>query len=105
MNKRKVEKRERNKKDIEWKKKVKLIFNNKCALCGKTEMLNAHHLLPKNELKYRWDIKNGIALCPNCHRFSFQISAHQNPIRFFIFLEEKYPQIIKYLRGCAKNGK
>ena len=51
-----------------WAKTVKELDNHKCAFCGSTEKLEAHHIRKKSlfpELKN--DIDNGITLCHKCH--------------------------------------
>mgnify|MGYP001623811047 CR=1 FL=1 len=49
-----------------WKKEV--IKPGKCAICGETEHLEAHHIIPWAIYpKGRVDIKNGICLCDKCH--------------------------------------
>ena len=51
-----------------WAKEVKAIWDNKCAYCGKTIKLEAHHI--KSRTKYPEianDLTNGIALCHDCH--------------------------------------
>lgn len=53
----------------EWRERVKARYSHRCAVCGETEMLETHHVLPKAsyaELEY--DTDNGIALCVMCHR-------------------------------------
>lgn len=61
----------------EWREKVKAKHNYRCAVCGETEMLETHHVLPKShydDLEY--DTDNGIALCVMCHR---AVHRHGNP--------------------------
>ena len=83
------------KEDKEWAKKVKQRDGNECAIngCDKITMLNAHHIIPKENMNYRYDLTNGITLCPFHHRFSRKISAHQNPFAFFLWLEEYRPHL------------
>ena len=47
-----------------WSKCVRL-RDGKCALCGKTENLNAHHWVHSKAQGnlHRWDVRNGLALC------------------------------------------
>ena len=50
-----------------WRKKVKEI--GKCEICGATENLVAHHIIPWScSIKGRTDIKNGQCLCSDCHK-------------------------------------
>ena len=82
MNKRKLEKRERNKKDKEWRQKVLYKWDHTCALCPETKRINCHHIIPREIKMFRWDEKNAIALCPKHHKFGL-FSAHKNPLWFF----------------------
>jgi len=81
-----------------WADKVKSYWQG-CAICGETKRLNAHHLIPKEIKEHRFDIENGIALCPKHHRFSFKLSAHQNPIAFVMWLEENLPEKLKIIKS------
>ena len=76
-------------KDIRWSREVRE-RDAMCMICQTSEKrLNAHHLIPKNFLKYRWDLENGIALCCHCHNFG-KFSAHKNPIWFANWLRENH---------------
>ena len=90
-----------NKINKEWGDRVKANFDNKCAVCGSNQMIQAHHIIPK-EFKIfkelREDIKNGIALCPKCHRWG-SCSAHYNGFAFNIWLLEHYPDTYTYLKA------
>lgn len=81
-----------------WTKIVKARDNNQCAICQKTQYLNAHHLISRKVYKYRWKIENGISLCPSHHEFSVELSAHNAPWSFEIWLKENRPQ--QYLEHC-----
>lgn len=51
-----------------WAKAVIRHYGNKCQRCGWDEArCDAHHRTPKAEGGLH-TIKNGIVLCPNCHR-------------------------------------
>jgi len=95
VNKLKEARKELKKKDKEWAIAIKKKFNNKCIVCGKKERLNAHHIIPREIKESRHDLRNGIALCPKHHRFSFELSAHQNPFAFMIFLFYTYPEVFE----------
>lgn len=51
--------------------------DGKCALCGKTKSLQAHHYIKTKarSLKYRWDLRNGITLCYGCHMYGVHKTA------------------------------
>jgi len=86
-----------------WSIAVRNRYDNKCAVCGCTENLNAHHIVPKeqkdNALKY--DIKNGISLCAKHHKYGYDISPHKNPIKFFEWLITNDLEQYEY---CLKNA-
>jgi len=86
------------KEDKEWAKKVKERDNNMCVVCGSTERLNAHHIIPREIKDTKHNLDNGISLCPKHHRFSFELSAHQNPLAFFVWFSRKYPLRYKKIR-------
>jgi len=51
-----------------WAEAVKERDHHACRRCGKTEGLNAHHLVGKRGHKTtKWDVDNGMTLCWNCH--------------------------------------
>ena len=76
----------------EWAEMVKARDGNRCVICGKEagkgsgKGLNAHHILPKEQIATRFDIGNGITLCPKHHKFSNEMSAHKNPFVFYRWL-------------------
>ena len=69
----------------EWSRAVRDRDGNKCFLCGSTNYLQAHHILPKHGWKdYRLDLQNGITLCAKCHSFG-KWSVHKGASLFFFF--------------------
>jgi hypothetical protein len=53
---------------IIWSLAVKSRDKFKCVKCGLKENLQAHHIDPwKVNEKKRFDVENGITLCPSCH--------------------------------------
>jgi len=68
----------------EWKEKVKDRDGRKCVICGNTEYLNAHHVIPFAKANERTNhlVHNGISLCPLHHKWG-NISAHKNGLWFF----------------------
>ena len=97
MNKLKQSRKIIKKKDKEWAIAVKLDGSQTCALCSSNIRLNAHHIVPRQDKRLRWELVNGIALCPNHHRFSFEMSAHQNPFKFFLWFMNNRPEQFRTL--------
>lgn len=52
-----------------WAIAIKILGGHKCAVCGSTELISAHHCIVKagKGLAVRWNFSNGICLCRNCH--------------------------------------
>ena len=50
---------------------------DRCEICGAKGRLNSHHLFSRNRYSVRFDLANGICLCPRCH-----FSAHQSSLEF-----------------------
>ena len=91
-------KRKITKEDREWAELVKKADNYKCVICQKETGLNAHHIIPREIIGTRHNVLNGITLCPLHHRFSRILSAHQNPLAFFIWMEKFKPEQLNYLK-------
>jgi hypothetical protein len=49
-----------------WRKCVRAEWVE-CGLCGSTDNLQAHHIIPRAHFLTRWDWRNGILLCGKCH--------------------------------------
>lgn len=83
----------------EWRKAL-LERDEGCIVCGSTERLNAHHLIPKNFKKFRSDINNGVLLCASHHcSYGYKISPHSHgSMLFFIWLMDNRPDLIEWVR-------
>lgn len=55
------------KADILWSKIIHQTWNETCAVCGSTDMLQAHHFRSRRFWGTRFDTSNGILLCAKCH--------------------------------------
>ncbi len=86
----------KNKLDIIWARLVKLKAGSKCEICGKTANLNSHHIVSRNNLKFRWDLRNGVCLCVAHHKFANE-SAHLDPIWFIGWIKENRKEDYEYL--------
>ena len=90
--------------DKEWADKVKDRDGRKCVVCESlgiisTERLNAHHIIVRENHETKFDVMNGLSLCPTHHFFNRQISAHNNPIGLFIWLEKNRPEQFNYCKS------
>jgi hypothetical protein len=103
----KLQKRESNKKYKEWGLAVKGRDGKACIVCKDIKMLNAHHIIPREIPEFRWDIDNGISLCPRHHKFSFKFSAHRNPLAFLIWFaynhDEQYDRLVDKWNSLAET--
>ena len=84
--------------DKAWALNVKKRDGFECAICKSNERLNSHHILPRELHDTKLDLRNGITLCCKHHMFSREISAHNNPLAFFIWMEKNRPEILQYLK-------
>lgn len=72
----------------EIRTKVRERDENKCVICGKTEHLDCHHLIPREITQYCFEPNNIILLCKSHHKFSRFLSAHGSSIAFSLWLEK-----------------
>jgi len=86
------------KEDKDWAKAVKERDGFKCVICSGTETLHSHHIIARENHETKLDIQNGITLCSKHHLFCRQISAHNNPLGFFMWLERNRPEQLEYLK-------
>ena len=61
--------RKRDMKLVKWAIAIKARAGGRCELCGTTQSLEAHHLLPySTHPAGRYDLDNGQCLCRACHK-------------------------------------
>jgi len=78
--------------DTKWSKSVRE-RDAMCIICGKHDgQLHAHHLVPRQFMKFRHNVDNGITLCVHHHVFG-RWAAHKNPIWFSNWLRLNRPYI------------
>ena len=82
----------------DWRRDL-IARDGACVVCGKTERLSAHHLIPKNIIKFRSDINNGIVLCGSHHSgWGFGLSPHSHgAVLFFLWMQKNRPEILKWV--------
>ena len=73
-----------------WSLAVRADWNHRCAVCG-SNPCDAHHLVPRQNESLRYELKNGIALCPRHHQFDPQLSPHLNAAGWLQFLADVWP--------------
>lgn len=59
-------------------------------------MINAHHIESRKNISLRFDVCNGVALCPTHHKFGID-SAHNAPVWFDQWMRTNRPQTIDYI--------
>lgn len=80
-------KRVNNKLDKTWS--ILIRSAGACEYCCSVNHLQAHHIFGRRNQSTRWDLNNGICLCPGCHTFSNDFSAHQTPTTFTEWIIER----------------
>lgn len=86
-----------------WSSAVKNRAGKKCEACSSTKKLNAHHIENFNTNKtLRYDVRNGVCLCPRCHKFG-PFSAHRSFIFMYQLMTTQRPYDVAYLE--IKRGK
>ena len=81
-----------------WAKCIKNRDGWKCVICGSDIKPNAHHLIPREIKETKLDLLNGLTLCPKHHFFCRKISAHNNPLGLFFWLEKNRPEQFQFCR-------
>lgn len=89
------EKREELLKDQAWSREVRTRDGYACVICNSPIRTNAHHLIPREHKLYKYSYDNGITLCIKHHKYSRVISAHNNPLAFFLWLAKYKPDLYK----------
>lgn len=72
--------------------------DGRCLVCGKTDMLAAHHLEGRAKKSTRLMIENGITLCPSHHVFNHEFSAHKTPKDFRNWFKNAYPDLYEQIQ-------
>jgi hypothetical protein len=79
-----------------WVLRVKEIAGYQCEICRSGKCLQAHHIIGKSNRTLKWDLRNGICLCANCHSLG-NMSAHQDPQWFMLWMYEFKTEDYEYL--------
>ena len=62
--------------DTLWRTAIYKKHGNRCAKCGAPQV-EAHHIVRRAKKVLRWDLKNGLALCAECHRWADTLDGRQ----------------------------
>jgi predicted restriction endonuclease len=92
------ERRALKKLDTQFAIDVKVRDHYACVICGGTNQLNTHHILPRERKDIRHEMLNGITLCILHHKYSLNCSPHKNAFEFFVWLAEHRPEQFKFCR-------
>jgi hypothetical protein len=63
----KFTKAQRHKLDYEWQCEIMGRLGNRCFFCPSVDGICGHHLIYRGNLNTRWDLRNGISVCQDCH--------------------------------------
>jgi len=73
--------------DKAWSIAVKKRAGNVCEVCKSSKSLNAHHYISRSNLRLRWELFNGVCVCPGHHLFNNE-SFHKDPEFGHYWMEE-----------------
>lgn len=74
-----------------------------CLVCGRAELIDAHHFIGRSAKSVRLELENGISLCKSHHVFNHEFSAHRTPKDFKDWFREKYPERAKRMEAKAQT--
>lgn len=92
-----------------WSEAVRSRVGFKCEICGvqrgtvnesgKPIKIDAHHFMNRDitDCPLKFDIRNGIALCPKHHKFSSDESFHLNPVVTMNWVQKNRPDSFSFV--------
>lgn len=94
----------KSKYDKLWQLAVCYIASNRCQLnydenCTYMAYNGAHHLVPRKNLNYRFDMNNGFAVCPSCHQW-----IEEHPKEFDTIIQTMYPSVRLFLDSAIERN-
>ena len=88
------------KADKLWSERIRSI--GQCEYCNGKKNLNAHHIISRSYTNLRWDLRNGICLDCNCHKFNRSNSFHNNPFVAVDWITRYRERDVCYLKEMVK---
>lgn len=97
-----------------WSEAVRSRSGFVCEYCGATRgttntngkptKIDAHHLMNRDihNCPLKFDIRNGIALCPSCHKFRPDDSFHLNPVVTMRWMNINHPERVDFVAANYK---
>lgn len=92
-----------------WSEKIRERANGRCEYCGTkvgdigksgkpVNKLDSHHLVSriKKNSFLKWDVNNGICLCPSCHKFG-EDSFHKSPVTTIYWFTKQHQDRLDYI--------
>ena len=92
-----------------WSEKIKERSGGVCEYCGikvgeigpngkAINKLDSHHIISrmKKNSFLKWDLNNGIHVCPKCHKFG-EDSWHRSPVTTIYWFIKNHPDRMEYL--------
>lgn len=79
-----------------------------CAVCGKRDFLNAHHIFSRSKTATRFDLDNGITFCKGHHYFGIHKWNQKYTMEYVIpkLGQEKYNELYKKsntIQKCSRE--
>ena len=133
--KKKVQSRKtiQNRMDKNWSLAVKIAAGHKCEKCGREPyykdivwksgpkkgqagrllvQLNSHHIIRRSVKVIRWDLSNGLCLCPGCHTRLAHSESYMDQLEYHQWLNiywtrnrtDKYGILSKMVMVAAEKG-
>ncbi len=87
-----------------WSRAVRDDWGNRCAVCGNTAHLHAHHLIPRHHEVTRYLLRNGICLCSYCHVRNKHFSPHMCAAGWLDWLSTNWPALHCWYTGTVERG-
>lgn len=98
-----------------WSEAVRGRVNFKCEICGmergtlndkgRPVKMDAHHFMNRDitDCPLKFDIRNGICLCPKHHKFSPDESFHMNPVVTMDWVIKNRPDSFNFVLNNYKT--